>query len=103
MTKKDFVTALTSVMKSRKHTQRQVAAAAGVDQGQLCRILQQDFVRLSSASVRKLAIYADIELAPKCNPRISKALLEAIEAVWDGSKAQEAALARLIRDISALM
>lgn len=103
MTQKQFVAALKAAMASHRHTQRDVADATGVHQSQVSRFLKGEFVRLSSDSAKKLAKYAEIKTTATKDPRDSRLLMDAIESVWDGSKRKEAALAKFIRDLSALI
>lgn len=84
------------IKKSRKLsalTQSEIAFGAKVHQSQVSRILNGDFQRVSG-NVMQICKFADI-LFTDAQP-ISPKLQKAVERVWDGSRAQEAAIVKLL-------
>lgn len=74
-------------------TQSEIAAGAKVHQSQVSRILRGDFRRVS-ANVIRICKFANIVFTDART--ISPKLQKAVESVWDGSRAQEAAIVKLL-------
>jgi transcriptional regulator with XRE-family HTH domain len=80
--------------------QPEIASRSGVHQSQISRILRGDFKRISK-NVRRLCKFAKINLH---GGKRSSALLEdSLRDLWDGSKTQEKALARLLAAVGGLV
>jgi transcriptional regulator with XRE-family HTH domain len=89
--------ALRALIAEKRITQPQVAAATGVHQSQISRILRGE-ARRSSPNVQRLRRYAEslvVEL-PSQESWTHPALRSAIAQVWDGSDHHARAIARVI-------
>jgi len=75
-------------------TQSEIAVGAKVHQSQVSRILSGDFRRVSQNVIR-ICKFADIVFTD--TETISPKLQKAVESVWDGSRAQEAAIVKLLK------
>jgi len=102
MTKTQFLELLTAHMETSGHSQQDVAKLARISQSRVSRILQGEFDRFSSKSVRQLAKYASINTEKRLDPQNSDILMSAVAAIWDGSKKHEVALAKLLRALKGL-
>ena len=87
----------------KKVSQLEIAAATGIDQSQVSRILNGEF-RRSSKNVQKLCLYANslLGISEKPSPATNQVLMLAIGDVWDGTDKHAMALATVIRSLSSL-
>lgn len=81
-------------------TQSEIARGARIHQSQVSRIMSGDFTRITSQSVIRLCEFARITTTVP--EPLSSALHQSLRAVWDGTKAQEKALVKLLRAADAL-
>lgn len=100
---KESLRRLAKLVASGRVTQAQVAAAAGVDQSQVSRILAGRCTRLST-NVERLC---RLEHAMRSRSTLSDAHLRkpidaAIAAVWDGSSAHASAIAEVVLSLGPL-
>lgn len=86
-------------------SQTAYSIASGVRQWTISRLLAPNYRRKRlSKELIKLCKYANIKIYSQqaVDPRSSKALMDALESVWDGSDQHSKALARCIRDLGRL-
>lgn len=91
---------LSSVFDGRGESQKLIAKCTGVDQSQVCRILNGKFKNAESKNVIKICKYANISLrkiheAPP-DPSKNTILMAAIGQIWDGSDKHAEAIAEVL-------
>lgn len=81
-------------------TQMEIARGAKIHQSQVSRIINGDFTRITSGSVVRLCEFAGIT-ATVPEP-LSSTLHQTVRGVWNGTKAHEKALVKLLQAADAL-
>ena len=87
---------LRSLVSARLTSQIEIAAATGVDQSQISRILAGQVKRVSR-NVTSLCIFANqFDTSIQNDPSRSAVLMAALRAVWDGSQKHAEAIASML-------
>lgn len=87
---------LRSLVSARLTSQIEIAAATGVDQSQISRILAGQVKRVSK-NVTSLCIFANqFDTCRQNDPSRSAVLMAALRAVWDGSQKHAEAIASML-------
>ena len=85
MNRTAIVEGLNKALAKHGWTKRDLAERAGIDPGQLTRIMKGDFKRLSSR-LRRVCKVAGVKLENSYDPSRSRELMSALSEVWDGSE-----------------
>lgn len=88
-------------MKQNGHTQRDIEKLTGVCQPLISRALHKNW-KVLSPKIKELYLYCDLPISEQVDPTKSIKIMNAIRKVWDGSKSQEAFIARVIENIALL-
>jgi transcriptional regulator with XRE-family HTH domain len=92
---------LENKMKENGHTQQDIEQLTGVCQPLISRALNKNW-KVLSPKIKALYLYCDLPISEKVDPSQSAKIMNAVRKVWDGSKRQEAFIARVIENIGAL-
>lgn len=93
---KEIGRALKANFKSRKLSQEAVAAANGMHQSQVSRVVRGQFKKVDG-SVKALCKYASLSIiVDKRDPSTNPKLMSALSNLWDGSERHADAIAKVL-------
>lgn len=96
MNRTAIVEGLKNALAEHGWTKRELAERAGIDPGQLTRIMKGDFKRLSGR-LRRVCKVAGVEVERSFDPSRNRELMSALTEVWDGSESDAKLLGNFLR------
>lgn len=96
MNRAAIIKSLNKALTDRGWTRRELARRAGVDPGQLTRIMKGDFERLGGG-LKRVCQAAGVKLDTFYDPRTNRDLMTALNEVWDGTHQDAKVIGDFIR------
>jgi len=98
----ELANALKTKMKENNFTQEDVQNITSVSQAIVSRAKTKNWSKLTS-KIKVLCEFSGVDWRRSVNPADSHILMNALSHVWDGSKAQEKALADIIQGVGVML